>query len=211
MYYFNSLPYTPLRITSPYGNREIDIPGATTWHAGVDLGTDRLKPHTVKNGGPVVSVMQGTVLESKWNSARGWLVVVYHGTKDGKNIRTLYQHLMEQGAKVGTKVSAGKVIGTMGNTGVGAQLHLHFELRENDKPVDPTWHLMNIKKIVEDEEDMMKVYETVSELKGDWKIAVEWAIKVGIIAGNGKTLGLRESEVKSLVFMYRDHKRNNTL
>jgi len=153
MYYFNSLPYTPLRITSGWGYRDTGIPGATKWHPAVDMGTDRTKPHTTKNGGPIRAVMPGVVHESKWNSARGWVIILYHGTKDGKSIKTLYQHMMEQGLKVGTKVEAGDIIGTMGNTGVGAQLHLHFELHENDKPVDPTWHLMNIRK----EEEIVKV------------------------------------------------------
>jgi len=212
MYYLNSLPYTPLRITSPYGSRVTNIPGATNWHPAVDCGTDKSKPHTLKNGGPITSVLSGTVSESKWNSARGWMIIIYHGTKDGKSIKSEYQHMMEQGLKVGVKVKAGDVIGTMGSTGVGAQLHLHFELRENDKPIDPTWHLMNIRKIkIEEDEDDMKIYEAMSELEGDWKLAVEWAVKVKIVNGTGKTLGLRESEVKALVFQYRDNKRKNTL
>ena len=46
MIVFQSLPYVPLRITSPYGDRTEqvkNIPGATKWHDGVDIGRDKKK------------------------------------------------------------------------------------------------------------------------------------------------------------------------
>jgi hypothetical protein len=64
---------------------------------------------------------------------------------------------------------------------------------------------------VKEEDDDMKTYESINELTGDWKEAVEWAVKVKILSGTGKGLGLRESEVKALVFQYRDNKRKGTL
>jgi hypothetical protein len=64
---------------------------------------------------------------------------------------------------------------------------------------------------IEESEDDMKVYENINELTGDWKDAVQWALDKKIIQGNGKTMGLRESEVKALVFQYRDNKRKGTL
>lgn len=160
------LPYTPLRITSGYGPRNTGIAGASTYHQGVDIGTDRSKPYTATDGGPVTAVLPGTVVSSYYNSARGWVVLIDHGTIEGKNIKTLYQHLKQQGAAAGTKVSAGDRIGTMGNTGVGAQLHLHFEVRVNNTCVDPAPYLKNIK-----EEIKMDIKDTTvnvgnTEVKG---------------------------------------------
>jgi hypothetical protein len=76
------------------------------------------------------------------------------------------------------------------------------------------WKKYTPEEVPEDDredEDDMKTYETIGELTGDWKEAVQWALEKKIILGNGKTLGLRESEVKALVFQYRDNKRKGTL
>lgn len=140
------LPYAPLRITSGYGPRNTGIPGASTFHQGVDLGTDKSKPYTATDGGPVTAALSGTVCSNYYNNARGWVVLIDHGTIEGKNVKTLYQHLKQAGAAVGSKVKVGQQIGIMGNTGVGAQLHLHFELRINNACVDPQPYLANIKE-----------------------------------------------------------------
>ncbi|QIB68628.1 M23 family metallopeptidase [Aminipila butyrica] len=141
------LPYTPLRITSGFGPRKTNIAGASTDHMGVDIGTDKSKPYTATDGGPVTAALPGTVVSSYYNNLRGWVVLLDHGTIEGQNIKTLYQHLKQAGSAVGTKVKAGDRIGTMGNTGVGAQLHLHFELRVNNTCVDPEPYLKNIKEV----------------------------------------------------------------
>ncbi len=149
------LPYTPLRITSGFGPRNTGIPGASTMHLGVDIGTDKSKPYTATDGGPVTAVLPGTVVSNYYNNARGWVILIDHGTIDGKNVKTLYQHLKQAGSAVGTKVKPGDWIGTMGNTGIGAQLHLHFEIRINNVPVDPEPYLIKVK-----EEKELKVEDT---------------------------------------------------
>lgn len=149
------LPYTPLRITSGFGPRNTGIAGASTYHKGVDIGTDKSKPYTATDGGPVTAVLPGVVVGNYYNNARGWVILIDHGTIDGKNVKTLYQHLKQAGTAKGTKVMAGDRIGTMGNTGVGAQLHLHFEIRINNVCVDPAPYLKNIK-----EEEELEVKDT---------------------------------------------------
>lgn len=141
------LPYTPLRITSPFGPRDTGIKGASTDHAGVDIGTDKSKPYTATDGGPVTAVLPGTVVSNYYNNLRGWVILIDHGTIKGKNVKTLYQHLKQAGSAVGTKVKAGDRIGTMGNTGVGAQLHLHFEIRIYNVCVDPAPYLKEVKEL----------------------------------------------------------------
>jgi len=124
-------------------------------HQGVDIGTDKSKPYTATDGGPVTAVLPGVVVGNYYNNARGWVVLIDHGTIDGRNVKTLSQHLKQAGAVVGTRVKPGDRVGTMGNTGIGAQLHLHFELRINNLPVDPEPYLVRVK-----EEKELKVEDT---------------------------------------------------
>ena len=155
---FNSLPIdAPLRITSPYGKRKAPKAGATTWHAGVDLGGDWNKKETA-----IKSVKSGKVVRNYWNDSRGWVIVIEHNPE----CTTLYQHLREQSPlTVGTKVWAGMAIGIMGNTGISAGAHLHFELWENGKNVDPTPYLYNIQEEVTrmSEQELIELIERVVE------------------------------------------------
>ncbi len=139
---FQSLPYIPLRITSGYGERTILVKGATKWHDGVDLGRDKSKyPDPMGASGDVLAVMDGEVVEVGYNNARGNFVILEHERENGNKVETLYQHLHSTISQSHGKVKAGQPIGIMGNTGVGSATHLHFELRINGKPIDPTRHL----------------------------------------------------------------------
>jgi murein DD-endopeptidase MepM/ murein hydrolase activator NlpD len=54
---------------------------------------------------------------------------------------TLYGHLSTALVKVGQVVSQGTPVGLEGSTGNSTGPHLHFELRVNQRPVDPTPYL----------------------------------------------------------------------
>lgn len=147
---FQSLPYKPLRITSGYGDRSEQvkgIPGATAWHDGVDIGRDKSK-YPVGDGpcGNVFAVMDGIVIDKGYNKARGYYLILRHAEENGRRIETLYQHLYSEGLPLKTVVKAGQIIARMGKSGVGNATHLHFELRVNGKPIDPTNHLKAIDK-----------------------------------------------------------------
>lgn len=152
MIQFKNLPVEPLRITSKYGDRTEEvknIPNATKWHDGVDLGRNK----AVSGDCPILAVMDGIVSESCYNKYRGWMVILNHGN----GVQTLYQHLKAQSFPVGTKVSAGQQIAVMGQTGIGAGLHLHFELRVNGKCIDPTPYLQSIPMPKQHSENYQKV------------------------------------------------------
>ena len=85
-------------------------------------------------GTPVYAVADGEVKFAGWNK-RGYgnLVVIDHGS-----YQTLYAHLREEPlVHVGQTVTAGTLIGRMGNTGFSTGPHLHFEIRLGSELVDP--------------------------------------------------------------------------
>ena len=55
----------------------------------------------------------------------------------GNGVTSLYGHLSERNVKAGDKVKAGSRVGLSGNTGNSTGAHLHLEIRENGKPVNP--------------------------------------------------------------------------
>ena len=69
----------------------------------------------------------------------GTHVVVDHGF----DYQTLYAHLSELKVRNGQKVKRGDVIGLVGNTGLSAGPHLHYEVRKNGEAVDPANYYFN--------------------------------------------------------------------
>lgn len=112
-------------VSSGYGLRNINVPGASKDHKGVDLAAAQ--------GTNVVSAIAGKVIFTGYNKDRGNYIKV----DDGKGTVTLYQHLNSINTTVGQAVRAGDKIGTVGNTGTGSGPHLHFEVIKNGKNVDP--------------------------------------------------------------------------
>lgn len=114
-----------VRLTSPYGERELE--GTSGFHGGVDLvglETDR-----------VVSTVSGTVTASRvvTDKADGTWMWGEHIVIAGDDGRLyFYFHLSQRLAEQHERVSAGQVIGIMGNTGFSFGAHLHFEVREGD-------------------------------------------------------------------------------
>ncbi|MBR3281128.1 MAG: peptidoglycan DD-metalloendopeptidase family protein [Clostridia bacterium] len=114
-------------ITSPFGNRLHPILKVYKLHTGVDIAGSGC------NGKPVVAAASGTVIVAKYNAAYGNYVVIDHGG----GITTLYAHSSKLEVKAGDKVKAGQEIMKVGTTGYSTGPHLHFEVRENGKYVDP--------------------------------------------------------------------------
>jgi murein DD-endopeptidase MepM/ murein hydrolase activator NlpD len=56
-------------------------------------------------------------------------------------MRTIYAHNHKNRASPGECVKAGDIIGEIGSTGNASGSHLHFEIRRNNKPVDPLKYL----------------------------------------------------------------------
>ena len=112
-------------ITSYFGSRTPPKQGASSDHKGIDIGASM--------GAQVIAAAAGKVTTVSYNSARGYFIVVDHGS----GYVTLYQHLSRQDVKVGDMVKAGQQIGAVGETGISTAQHLHFEVHVNGTPVDP--------------------------------------------------------------------------
>ena len=52
-------------------------------------------------------------------------------------VSTIYGHLHKLTVKKGSFVSEGDIIGKMGSTGRAVGAHLHYEIKVNNKPVNP--------------------------------------------------------------------------
>ncbi|HLS89548.1 MAG TPA: M23 family metallopeptidase [Sphingobacteriaceae bacterium] len=95
-------------------------------HGGVDIAAPK--------GTPVMAADSGIVKEAGVRGAFGQLVTIDHG---GGKLVTLYAHLSSIHTKVGARVEKGEVIGLVGCTGRCTGSHLHFEVHENGRRVDP--------------------------------------------------------------------------
>lgn len=97
-------------ISSPWG------PRGGAWHQGIDIAAP--------SGNKVVAAADGRVIESNYNSARGYQIVISHGG----GYYTRYQHHTKNIAKVGDEVKRKDKIATVGSTGFSTGPHLHFEV-----------------------------------------------------------------------------------
>lgn len=118
-------PVKSYTYTSGYGVRFDPFTGATAMHAGVDMSGPV--------GEPVYAAADGTVTRAGWNGAYGNLVELDHG----KGIDTRYGHLSSVAVKPGAAVRKGDLIGRMGSTGRSTGSHLHYEVRIDDRAVNP--------------------------------------------------------------------------
>lgn len=123
-------PVSSRRITSPFGNRNTGIAGASTNHKGVDIGG-------VYYSSEVHAAKSGTVIVSQYSSSYGNYVVVSHGSGN----TTLYAHMSSRSVSVGQWVDQGDVLGITGSTGISSGPHLHFEITENGVRVNPLQYL----------------------------------------------------------------------
>ena len=95
-------------------------------HQGIDLkaplGTD------------VVASGSGIVLEAAEKEAWGNLIIIQHD----EEYTSYYAHLDSMIVEKGNRVKTGQPIGYVGNTGYSTGPHLHYEVRKNGRPVDPS-------------------------------------------------------------------------
>ncbi len=115
------------RLVSGFGYRIHPIYKTMRMHTGIDF--------TAPIGTPVYATGNGVVkrINRRNYSGYGIVCVIDHGY----GYETLYAHLNKLNVRPGQKVVRGEVIGYVGNTGLSAGPHLHYEVRKNGRPVNP--------------------------------------------------------------------------
>ncbi|MBK9578078.1 MAG: M23 family metallopeptidase [Fibrobacteres bacterium] len=113
------------QVSSGFGWRLHPVLGVFMMHGGQDI--------TGPIGLTVVATARGKVVTREFSSSFGNYVVLDHG--DG--IRTLYAHLSAFRCELGQDVRRGEEIGLMGSTGRSTGPHVHYEIHQSLKPLDP--------------------------------------------------------------------------
>lgn len=101
------------------------------YHPGVDIAAEV--------GTPVLTTASGKVVFAGVDNTYGLMIIIDHGN----NMSTVYGHNSELLVEVGQEVLAGGRIALSGNTGRSTAPHLHYEIRENDEPVNPLKYIMD--------------------------------------------------------------------
>lgn len=119
------LPATLARMSSGFGFRHDPFTGGGAMHAGLDFSGPV--------GAPIHAAAKGRVTYVGWRSGYGKTVEIRHAN----GLTTRYAHMSAFKTKVGERVAPGEIIGAIGSTGRSTGPHLHFEVRINDRAVNP--------------------------------------------------------------------------
>jgi len=117
------------RISSEFGWRYHPILHRWRFHEGMDFAA--------RCGAPVRAAIGGTVIWEGRAGGYGNRVVISDGTRRGVALTTTYSHLSRFMVGRGRHVARGQVIARVGTTGFSTGCHLHFETRQNGRPVNP--------------------------------------------------------------------------
>lgn len=112
-------------ISSAFGTRVHPISGETLEHTGIDIAAD--------GGACVAAAAGGTVEKTGEDSANGKYIIVRHSA----NCTTVYAHLSKVCVAEGEAVDSSIKIGEVGSSGISTGPHLHFEIKINQKSVNP--------------------------------------------------------------------------
>jgi len=123
---FNAhLPVKEGRLSSPFGWRS----STNSFHAGVDLSRNDQKP--------IFATGSGTIAQSGSAGGYGNAIYILH---DDRRTETRYGHCSRLLEAKNARVWAGKQIALVGSTGHSTGPHLHFEIRQGGKAVNPLPH-----------------------------------------------------------------------
>ncbi len=120
-------PVNGAHISSGYGSRHHPILGFTNMHKGVDFAAPK--------GTPVYAAGNGTIVEIRRKGSYGKYINIFHNG----GYTTIYAHLNGYASKLqrGSSVTQGQIIGYVGSTGRSTGPHLHYEVIEKGRHVNP--------------------------------------------------------------------------
>ncbi len=112
-------------ITVLFGNRFHPVLKIERHHEGIDIKAPL--------GQPVYAGAAGKVVFTGIDGGYGKVIKIEHPG----GYQTVYAHLDKISVKEEQQVEKGDQIGTVGNTGISATPHLHYEVRKDGKAIDP--------------------------------------------------------------------------
>lgn len=121
------LAYQAARISSPFGKRYHPVLHQYKVHWGVDYAAPK--------GTPIYAAGDGVVQMAKYHGSYGNYVKIRHNAE----YSTAYGHIstIARGIRPGTRVTQGQVIAYVGNTGRSTGPHLHYEIIQNGRRINP--------------------------------------------------------------------------
>ena len=131
-----TLNITPLglpvsgEISSEFGYRQNRFGEYTTeHHFGIDFRG--------RTGDPVRATAHGKVEFAGVKGGYGNCIIINHGN----DLKTLFGHLSRINVRIGQPIKIGDYIGDIGSTGRSSGPHLHYEIIQNNKKVNPKYYL----------------------------------------------------------------------
>ena len=112
-------------ISSGFGYRADPFTRAGSFHPGLDFRGPK--------GSPIYAAARGIISFAGQRSGYGNCVEIDHGN----GLVTRYAHMSAFRSHIGQPVAPGQIIGLIGSTGRSTGPHLHFEVRINDRPINP--------------------------------------------------------------------------
>ncbi|MDP2857238.1 MAG: M23 family metallopeptidase [Bacillota bacterium] len=118
------------QVIASYGWRLDPATKQERLHEGIDI--------QASEGTPIRAVLSGVVASVRESPTYGKVMEIDHGG----GISTLYAHCQEIVVPASAKVKQGDVIAKVGKTGNATAPHLHLEVIENGRPIDPLRKLL---------------------------------------------------------------------
>jgi murein DD-endopeptidase MepM/ murein hydrolase activator NlpD len=118
-------------ISSNFGYRVSPFTGRREFHKGLDIAT--------RKGTKIIAPADGIVTFAGKKWLMGNMVTLDHGY----GMLTRYGHIHKILKKKGERVKRGETIALVGNTGRSTGPHLHYEVRLNGVPVNPTKYILD--------------------------------------------------------------------
>lgn len=117
------------KIISQFGKRRNRL------HNGIDIRAQK--------GDPIHAAYSGIICFSGWGGrGYGRLIIIEHEN----SLRTYYAHNLNNLVEKGEYVEKGQMIALVGRSGRASNYHLHFEVRNSNKPINPLHFLPAIEQ-----------------------------------------------------------------
>ncbi len=164
------LAFQKARISSPFGKRKHPILKRTIVHWGVD--------YAAPSGTAIYAGGDGVVQVAKYNGGYGNYIKIRHNSE----YSTAYGHMkgFAKGIHPGVRVKQGQVIGYVGSTGRSTGPHLHYEVVQNGRRVNPlkikaaageNLSGNNLKKFKQQVAELRQTYKTMFAQNAPAKVA----------------------------------------